>query len=209
MKREALVPVSVGSVVVAAICLCLVAGCSQKVENIDPTQEVYISGRWNDADARAVADQVVLDCLERSWLPEFRGEYDRGTPRVLVGDIENNTNEHIDTNVFMNEIERVLINSGVVDLVADENVRDHLMREVKWQKSMAREEGVAPDVEEGVSGADFIMMGAISSVVDQVDKDAVVYYKVDLWLIDLREWEKVWIGSAERKHLVEGTKIRF
>ena len=54
-----------------------------------------------------------------------------------------------------------------------------------------------------------MLLGTISSVVDQADKKAIVYYKVDLSLTDLRNWEKVWIGTAERKHLVEGSKVRF
>jgi PBP1b-binding outer membrane lipoprotein LpoB len=109
----------------------------------------------------------------------------------------------------MNELQRVLINSGVVRFVADPGVREELMNEVKWQEEMAKGGGVSGDVAQGVSGADFMMMGTISSVVDQADKKAIVYYKVDLSLIDLRTWEKVWIGSAERKHLVEGAKVRY
>jgi PBP1b-binding outer membrane lipoprotein LpoB len=208
MRRTMRAPQAVAAVV-ALLCLGLVAGCATKVKNVDPSTEGYVSGRWNDSDARAVAEELVPDCLSRAWLPEFRGEHGDTRPRVLVGDIENKTSEHLDTNVFMNEIQRVLINSGNVRFVADASVREALMDEVKWQKEMARGEGVAPDVEKGVSGADFMMMGSVSSVVDQVGGDAIVYYQADLWLIDLRDWEKVWVGSAKRKHLVERSKIRF
>jgi PBP1b-binding outer membrane lipoprotein LpoB len=208
MRTRAGVP-RVAAAAIVVLCLGLVAGCATKVENVDPSTEGYLSGRWNDSDARAVAEELVPDCLDRAWLPEFRGEHGDTRPRVLVGDIENKTSEHLDTDVFMNEIQRVLINSGNVRFVADAAVRDALMDEVRWQKEMARGEGVAPDVERGVSGADFMMMGSVSSVVDQVEGDAIVYYQADLWLIDLRDWEKVWIGSAKRKHLVEHSKVRF
>ena len=127
----------------------------------------------------------------------------------LIADIENNTSEHINIDVFMNELQRVLINSGVVRFVADEAVREDLMAEVEWQREMAKGGGVSGDVDRGVSGADFVMLGTVSSVVDQADKKAIVYYKVDLSLTDLRNWEKVWIGTAERKHHVEGSKVRF
>ena len=195
------------AVVLAAV---LLAGCGgTKVENVDPRTEGYISGRWNDSDARAVADQLIPQCLEGAWLPEFRGQQGEMRPRILIADIENNTSEHINKDVFMNELQRVLINSAVVRFVADEAVRDDLMREVEWQREMAKDGGVSDDVDRGVSGADFVLLGTISSVVDQADKKAIVYYKVDLSLTDLRNWEKVWIGSAERKHLVEGSKVRF
>ncbi len=196
--------------VAVALFASLLAGCGgTKVANVDPRTEGYISGRWNDSDARAVADELIPQCLGSPWLPEFRGQQGEQRPRILLADIENNTSEHINIDVFMNELQRVLINSGVVRFVADESVRDDLMREVEWQRDMAKGGGVSDDVDHGVSGADFVMLGTVSSVVDQADKKAIVYYKVDLSMTDLRNWEKVWIGSAERKHLVEGSKVRF
>ena len=199
---------TVSAVLLVAAVLCV--GCSTtKVENVDPTTEGYISGRWNDSDARAAVEQLIPDCLSRAWLPEFNGKNEGAKPRIVLGDIENNTSEHINKDVFMNEIQRVLINSGVVRFVADPGVRDALMKEVEWQKEMAKGQGVAPDVERGVSGADFMLMGTVSSIVDQAGKSAIVFYQVDLTLTDLRSWEKVWFGTAQRKHLVEGVKTRF
>ena len=203
---EKLTLAAVACVLVAVV----LAGCGgTKVANVDPRTEGYISGRWNDSDARAVAEDLIPQCLESPWLPEFRGQQGDQRPRVLVAYVENNTSEHISIDVFMNELQRVLINSGVVRFVADEVVREDLMREVEWQRDMAAGGGVSRDVDRGVSGADFMMMGAVNSVVDQGGGSAIVYYKVDLSLTDLRNWEKVWIGSAERKHLVEGSKVRF
>ena len=158
---------------------------------------------------RRVADELIPQCLGSPWLPEYRGQHGENRPRILIADIENNTSEHINKDVFMNELQRVLINSGVVRFVADPGVREELMQEVQWQEDMAKGGGVSGDGGQGVSGADFMMMGTISSVVDQADKKAIVYYKVDLSLTDLRNWEKVWIGSAERKHLVERAKVRY
>ena len=202
--------IRVALVGLAVLAVGLGAGCGgTKVANVDPSTEGYVSGRWNDSDARAVADELIPQALESPWIYEFRGQQGEARPRIVIGDIENNTSEHINKDVFMNELQRVLINSGVIRFVADPGVRDALMAEVEWQADMATGGGVAPDVEGGVSGADFMMMGTISSIVDQAGKKAIVFYQVDLWLIDLRNWEKVWIGQVQRKHLVEGTKVRF
>jgi len=187
----------------------VLAGCSTKVENVDPTTEGYITGRWNDSDARAVADELIPQCLGEPWIHEFYGQHGEARPRVVIGDIENNTNEHINKDVFMNQLERALINSGAVRFVADPEVRSALMDEVQFQKDMAKGGGVSPDVEQGVTGADFMLTGTISSIVDQQGGKAIVYYQVDLTLIDLRNWEKVWVGQAQRKHLVEHAKARF
>ncbi|MBM3307706.1 MAG: hypothetical protein FJY74_05220 [Candidatus Eisenbacteria bacterium] len=196
----------------AATLLCglVFAGCGgTRVANVDPSTEGYITGRWNDSDARAVADDLIPQCLNGAWLPEFHGQQGETRPRIVLGDIENNTSEHINKDVFMNELQRVLLASGRIRFVADPDVRSALMDEVEWQRRMARGEGVAPDVDRGVSGADFMLMGTVSSIVDQAGKKAIVFYQVDLWLTDLRSWEKVWYGTAQRKHLVEGAKTRF
>ena len=196
--------------VVCVLAVAVLAGCGgTKVANVDPRTEGYITGRWNDSDARAVAEDLIPECLGSPWLPEFRGQHGDERPRILIADIENNTSEHLNTDVFMNELQRVIINSGVVRFVADEAVREDLMREVEWQRGMAEGGGVSDDVDRGVSGADFVMRGVVNSIVDQAGQSAIVYYKVDLSLTDLRNWEKVWIGTAERKHLVEGSKVRF
>ncbi len=194
----------------AMVAALVVAGCGgTKVENVDPTTEGYISGRWNDSDARAVADELIPQALSAPWMYSFRAKNEDTRPRLVVGDIENNTSEHINVDVFMNEMERVLINSGAIRFVADPDVRAALMEEVDWQSGMAKEGGVSGAVAEGVLGADLMLVGTISSIVDQADKKAIVFYQVDLTLYDLRNWEKVWIGQAQRKHLVEGAKTRF
>ncbi len=193
----------------ALFALGLLAGCATKVENVDPTTEGYITGRWNDSDARAAADELIPQCLGSAWLPEYRGQHGETRPRIVIGAIENNTNEHINKDVFMNQMQRVLINSGIVRFVADPEVRGALMDEVQFQKDMAKGGGVAPAVEQGVSGADFMLMGTISSIVDQEGGKAIVFYQVDLTLTDLRNWEKVWMGQVQRKHLVEHAKTRF
>ncbi len=194
--------------VTAAVC-ALLAGCGgPRVENVDPSTEGYISGRWNDSDARAVAEDLIPQALDGVWLDEFQMQHgDR--PRIVIGQIVNETDEHLNVDVFMNELQRVLINSGSVRFVADESVRASLMEEVEFQREMARGGGVSPEVDEGVTGADFMMMGTVSQIVDQADREAIVFYQVDLSLTDLRTWEKVWIGTAQRKHLVSGARVRF
>jgi PBP1b-binding outer membrane lipoprotein LpoB len=196
---------------VLGVAMMMLGGCSgkPKVENVDPTTEGYVSGHWNDSDARAVADQLIPQALDGAWLPEFHGAQGETRPRIVLGDIVNNTSDHLNKDVFMNELQRVLINSGRIRFVADPEVRGALMEEVAWQERMAKEGGVSDDVAHGVSGADFMLMGTVSSVVDQAAKEAIVYYRVDLSLTDLRSWEKVWIGTAERKHTVENAKTRF
>jgi hypothetical protein len=42
-------------------------GCSTKVSRVQTDSTIDLSGRWNDADSRLVAEQIVNDCLGQRW----------------------------------------------------------------------------------------------------------------------------------------------
>lgn len=189
--------------------LLSISGCGGSVKVVDSKEEIYLSGDWNDSDARAVSEEMIPDCLSRPWLVEFRALHAQAKPRVLIGDVVNKTSELVNVRLFLNEMQRVLVNSNQVGFVADEGERKRLMDEVRWQEGMARGGGAATAVEKGVSGADFMLSGEISVLVDVDRKNTIKYYQVDLWLNDLRTWDKVWIGSTKRKHIIQGRRARL
>ena len=51
-------------------------------------------------------------------------------------------------------------------------------------------------------GADFMLNGVITSIVDQYGKNKVVFYQIDLELTDLQTNEKVWIGDKKIKKAI-------
>ena len=51
-------------------------------------------------------------------------------------------------------------------------------------------------------GADFILQGSISSIVDDVQNQMVIYYQIDLELSNLESNEVVWMGDQKIKKLV-------
>ena len=51
-------------------------------------------------------------------------------------------------------------------------------------------------------GADFMINGVISSIVDQHKNQKTVYYQINLELTDLETNEKVWIGDKKIKKAI-------
>jgi len=51
-------------------------------------------------------------------------------------------------------------------------------------------------------GADFILQGTISSIVDTYKKEKVVYYQINLELSNLETNEIVWIGEKKIKKYI-------
>lgn len=192
---------------VMGLCLCLVFGlsCQKKVVTRIETDEVTdLSGRWNDTDSRMVSETMVKDCLNHPWLSEHMLDVSEN-PVVIVGIVRNKSSEHINVTTFISDIERAYINSGLVDVVASAVERTELRDEKADQSRYADEETVKEFGKE--LGADYMLNGYISTIIDQEKKTKVVYYQVDLTLTDIETNRKVWIGQEKIKKLVEHKRL--
>lgn len=189
-------------VLIAAV--IILAGCGgREVTRTDPGTTTDLSGYWNETDARMVADSMVDQCLSGRWLDDHGGERGSrpGTPVIVVGGIYNETSEHINTNLFMNEIERFLMESDRVRIAAGGTGRTEVRSERYDQGIFASPETAAAFGRE--VGADYVMTGDIGSIVDEEGDTRSIYYQVSLELIDVETALKAWMGSLEIKKIIE------
>jgi uncharacterized protein (TIGR02722 family) len=197
--------------VVALVLIGLISvgagGCAAKrVERIDPSKTIDLSGRWNDTDSRQVAEQMVSEALGRPWLPNFEKRSGR-IPTVIVGTVVNKSTEHISIDTFTKDLERELTNSGRVQFVASRSEREEVREERKDQQTHA-----APDTAKGMGkeiGADYMMKGTINSILDEEDGTKVVFYQVTLEMVDLESNAKVWFGDKKIKKVIERSRLGF
>lgn len=173
---------------------------SRKVERIDPTQQTDLSGRWNDTDSRLVSNEMISDCMAKPWRTEFTAAKGK-KPVVIIGTVRNKTTEHIESETFIKDIEKAFINSGLVSVVQAGDARKELRDERNDQQTFASENTKKKWGLE--KGADFMLNGLITSIVDQYGKNKVVYYQVDLELTNLETNEKVWIGDKKIKKAIQ------
>jgi len=193
-------------VVLLVLCLSLACGSSRKVYRIEPETVTDLSGRWNDTDARLVAEEMIADCLSRVWITNYVTATG-AKPVVTVGTIRNKSSEHIDTETFTTDFERELINSGQVGFVASHTQRDEIRDERFDQQEWASPETMKRIRAE--TGADFILVGAIKSIVDEIEGTRVVYYQTDLEMINIESMEKVWIGTKKIKKEISKKKTKW
>ncbi len=173
--------------------------CSRQVLRIDENTQLDLSGRWNDTDARLVAEEMVKDGLSRPWLASFTDSKGQ-KPTIIVGLVVNKTHELINTDTFIRNIEREYLNSGKIRIVQAGDARESLRDERADQQEFASKETTKKWGQE--KGADFILQGVINSIVDTYNNRKVVYYQVDLDLSHLETNEKVWIGTKKiRKYI--------
>lgn len=191
------------------VVLGLAIGCGSgpKVRRTVAEETIDLSGRWNDSDSRMVADEMIKDCLNRPWLPEFQSRKGR-KPVVIVGTVLNRSDEHINTQVFVKDLERALINSGLVDFVASRDER----RELREERADMQFGFTSPETEKAMgqeTGADFMLKGTLNSVRDQISGQYVILYQVNLEIHDLETNRKLWIGQKKLKKVVSRSRWKL
>ncbi|MGH7230635.1 MAG: penicillin-binding protein activator LpoB [Nitrospiraceae bacterium] len=195
-------------VILAGALLLTSSGCSSgtKVTRVDTNVVTDLSGRWNDTDSRMVAETMVKEALSYSWLDTYTREKSR-QPVVVVGTILNRSHEHINTQTFVTDLQRELTNSQKVNFVAGKGEREEIREERREQAVHAREETQKSAGKE--IGADYIMKGNISTILDEADGVKAIFYQVDLELIDLESNVKTWYGQKKIKKVVERKRTLF
>lgn len=190
-----------------ALMMLFIFGCgpSVKVTRTSTDATTDLSGRWNDTDASLVAQEMIKDVLSRSWYDEFINNHGR-KPVVIVGTVRNLSTEHIQTETFITDMERELINSGSVKFVASKGERAEVREEKLDQQTQASEETAKRLAEE--TGADFMLQGSIKTIIDAADGVKAKFYQTDLQLIHLENSEKVWIGTKKIKKVVTQNKYK-
>lgn len=188
-----------------SILISVVTACSPtlKVNRIDPNTQIDLTGKWNDTDAKLVSEEMISDVLDKPWYQQFKKDHDNMNPVVIVGRVRNETMEHIDTKIFTKEIERVFINSGLVDVVATAEERGDIRQERSEQQSYASLESVKAMGRE--LGADLMLIGNVSSIKDQSinKRQSAIFYSINMELIDIETNRKLWFGNKEIKKIVQ------
>ncbi len=191
--------------------VCLVAfltGCaSTKVERIDSETQTDLSGYWNDTDVRLVATSLVEECVSAPAITNYI-QNNAALPVVIVGTFSNQSDEHLDTSIIAQKFEAALINSGRVDFVASSDQRDELRQERLEQQEWASEETASRLANE--TGADFMLVGSVKTIVDAIDNKSTRTYYVTAELIDIETNRKLWVGeNSEIKKFITNSKTRF
>lgn len=191
---------------VAALLFVGCGGSGKTVTRVEADSTVDLSGDWNDTDSRLVAEEMIKDVLDRPWLSNYQLT-NKKEPDVIIGTVRNRTSEHIATTAFIKNLEREVLNSGKVSFVANKEERQEVRDERADQQENASPESMKKFQKE--TGADFMLRGDITSIIDKEGGESVKYYQVNLELVNIETNKKIWSGEKKIKKLVSQSGSKF
>ena len=200
--------ISLHYILLLAIAALSFAGCAQAPSNVyrvDPEQQIDLSGKWNDTDSQMVSEEMIATCINAPWAGRFIDETGK-LPVLLVATIYNKTDEHISADVFISDLERAFIDSQRAKVIQSGAALEEIREIRQGQLSFSE-----PDTRRFLRelGANFVMQGKINKITDIDANREVLFYQVDLELIDIETVEKVWIGQKKLKKYVERANYGF
>lgn len=162
-----------------------------------------LSGYWNDIDANLVSEEMIKDCLGRPWASDFQQQAGGNKPVVkLMGVIKRTDDRNVNTQYFTKQLERELLNSGRVRVVAGWDQQNINVVERARQATHASDDTAKSQGNE--TGADFTLQTIVNS---QNETDgggkSVRAYLVNMELIHVETNEKVWMGEKMIRKVVE------
>lgn len=195
-----------GSLAALVLLALVAAACGGKqVSRIEPTSVTDLSGRWNDTDSRLVARALIEQSLESGWASRHAERNGGEPPTLILGSFRNRTMEHVPVNTFLNDLERALLNSGRVRIVAAGEFREEVRAEREDQQQHARADTRADLGRE--LGADYMLQGELTAIEDEEGGEKVVFYQADATLVDLESNAKVWAGQHTIKKYIERSRL--
>jgi hypothetical protein len=168
----------------------------------DPNTIEMLSDKFNENDLQLIAKKMV-ESLTSS--PQFASL--QGRPVVLVGRLRNSTSEHIDMRSLGDKIQTALGRSGKFALV-DAAAREDLAEEYEYQGSGYVDPGTAKAPGSQAS-ADYLMTGEMASIVQEVGRDKLVYYKMTVKLNNVRTGLVEWTDEKEIRKKFERKPISW
>lgn len=156
----------------------------------DPEEISMLGDKWNQNDMQLVAKKMIGSM--EGWIDGQSME----KPVIVLEMPRNKTSEHIDMQSLYDHVKTSLIQSGQFTFL-DKAARQEIAEEGDYQNNsgyVREDEAVGTGTQRG---ARYMMGGTITSTIQQVGSNKVVYYKATFELTDIATTEIVWTDQKE------------
>ncbi len=163
----------------------------------DPNVIEMLSDKFNENDLQLIAKKMaesMAGSAENFTRPPAR-------PLVVIKTFKNSTSEHIDMKSLADKIFVALSKTGKFTF-QDVGARKDVAEEYEYQGSGY----VDPNQARGPgqqAGADYVLTGEVSSIIQEVGADKLIYYKMTSKLTNLRSGVIEWTDEKELRKKFE------
>lgn len=178
----------------AAILCCTLAGCgatSRSVRYGDPGRVETLTADWGSTDLQSTAERMVSSLLRH---PVVSGG---SRPVVQVSTVKNSTTESVDTKAVTDKIRTALVKSGMVRMTGVSDAGREILENLQYQTSSGVVRKDTAKTPGNQIGADYLLVGEVSSIVKSGDSARDVYYKFTLNLVDVSSGIIEWSDEKE------------
>ncbi|MCR4791089.1 MAG: penicillin-binding protein activator LpoB [Treponemataceae bacterium] len=165
-----------------------------------------LNGYWNENDVQLVCESIIDQVLNNRRIARFEDDNDR-LPIVVIGQILNESSEYIDTSIIEKKLQNAIINSGVMDFVAESSERDILREEIRDQSDHASAD-TAKDMDEE-DAADFMLTGNVKSLIEYGKKESQRTYYITIQMTDIQSHRVIFSGEEKIIKLFKTPKKRI
>jgi len=137
----------------------------------------------SETDSRAICKDIVAQVIKNPRIEKFEEKIGRA-PVVTIGKIKDQTGEFFDTQIIANSLKTAVLNSGVLEFMANSDVRNEMRDEVISQQDHAAEDQAKELDQE--DAADFMLTGSVKLMVQNNGKKQERTYIVNIELTDLK-----------------------
>ncbi|WP_224244244.1 penicillin-binding protein activator LpoB [Hyalangium gracile] len=197
--------------IVSASLAAMLAGCAVHGPRAytrgtyeDPNTIEMLSDQFNENDLQLIAKKMA-ESLASS--PRFAQMDPQKLPIVLVGKLKNSTSEHIDMRSLGDKIQTALAQTGRFALV-DQQARWDIAEEYEYQQSGYVNPNEAKGPGQQIS-VDFIMTGDLASIIQEVGRDKLVYYKMTAKLNNVRTGLLEWTDEKQIRKKFEKRNVSW
>jgi len=152
----------------------------------DPKTIALLDDRFNENDMQLIAKKMVGSMVSG---------LSANSPAIMIGKMRNRTTEYIDLSSLSDKIKTELIQSDKLRFVDALNRRD-IAEEYEYQQSgyVDPDQAKSPGSQ---TSSGYILTGTLTSNIQEVGKDKLVYYKATFQLTDILTSEIVWSDEKE------------
>lgn len=176
----------------------IMAGCADNSPMVRSEKEVsygdsgaveVVTNEFGSTDLQMIAENMARSLAQSGIL--------RGRPVVQVYDVQNKTNEYIDTRSITDSIKTQLMKSGVARFASDNTQMQSQVDQLKLQNDSGLYKDSTVAKTGNMIAAKYRLEGSIASINKKTKTVQDVYYKFTLQLIDVESGVAEWMDEKE------------